>query len=329
MSCSFRRQSLHRLVGRSLDDDVGEQPSEVDRAAHGLGERAQHQFAASCVHSRGHRFDGQKTSAADVVHAAKIDRDPDGTGIDGVDQPLGEVGGRTGGQSAGDCEDDHLAAPFALDRQSPAAGLRLHRWPSEYSSRTGSAVSASQDSDDLLIVDRCLAGDTAAFEILVVRYQTLAFNVALRMLGDRADAADATQSTFVKIFAKLQTYDRQRRFFSWMYRILSNECLSLLRTRQRRESAPLAPETPALDPHEILEAAEREAVVRAGLLALTPLLREAIVLRYFGGLSYQEMGVALDLPEKTVKSRLHTARQRLYQHFRERGVFRSGDRYDP
>jgi RNA polymerase sigma-70 factor (ECF subfamily) len=163
-------------------------------------------------------------------------------------------------------------------------------------------------------VDQCLSGDTAAFEILVVRYQTVLFNVALRTLGERADASDATQNTFVKMFEKLDTYDHRYRLFSWMYRILRNECLNILRARTRREFlAPAPAAASAGDAHEAIEAAERQARVRAGLLALPPDYREVVVLRYYAGLSYQEMSATLEIPEKTVKSRLHTARERLGQ----------------
>jgi RNA polymerase sigma-70 factor, ECF subfamily len=305
---------------------VAKRSGKVERDAYGLGQAAQHQFAAGHVCARDHRLDGEKTGAADVVHTAEIGNDPDHPGFDSADQSLGELTGRSRRQSAGDREHDDLATRLSLDTQSPASRLSCHGSPTKYTSGTGSSVSDHQDLDDLLTLDRCLAGDASAFEILVVRYQTLAFNVALRMLGNHADAADATQNTFVKLFAKLHTFDRQHRFFSWMYRILRNECLNLLRTRQRSEALAPPPATSVRDPAAILEGAEREATVRAGLLALDPPYREAIVLRYFADLSYQEMSAALDLPEKTVKSRLHTARQRLYQLFRECGVFRSGDR---
>jgi RNA polymerase sigma-70 factor (ECF subfamily) len=65
----------------------------------------------------------------------------------------------------------------------------------------------------------------------VARYQPVLFGAALRMLRDHADAGDATQTTFVKVFQKLATYDRRYRFFSWLYRILRNECLNMIRAR--------------------------------------------------------------------------------------------------
>lgn len=92
-----------------------------------------------------------------------------------------------------------------------------------------------QSVDDAELVKRSLEGDTAAFEALVTHYQRVLFTVAVRMLGDREDARDATQNTFIKVYQKLNTYDPQYRFFSWVYRILRNECLNA-RRRQATEA---------------------------------------------------------------------------------------------
>ena len=171
-------------------------------------------------------------------------------------------------------------------------------------------VYLSEGVEDAAVVSQCLAGDTEAFEVLVTRYQRVLFNVALRMLGDHADAYDATQTTFVKVFEKLDTYDRRHRFFSWTYRILRNECLNLIRARRPQE--PLTPEVATMrDPLADFEETERQHRVQAALLALPPDYREVVVLRHFGGRSYEEIAAVLGIPEKTVKSRLYTARQRL------------------
>ena len=168
----------------------------------------------------------------------------------------------------------------------------------------------SQDADDHDLVARCLAGDTAAFEPIVERYQRILFTVALRMLGDSEQAADATQNAFVSAYRKLQTFDPRRRFFSWIYRILVNECLN--DRRGRRAYEPLSPELAASGtPADLLEAAERRRSVQAAILALPTEYREVVIMRHFTGLSYDEIADALGLPAKTVKSRLHTARQRL------------------
>jgi len=171
-------------------------------------------------------------------------------------------------------------------------------------------VYVDQDADDLALIARCKAGETAAFEGLVVRYQRVLFTVAVRMLGDRDAASDAAQNAFIKAYQKLETFDSGRRFFSWIYRILVNECLNARRGHTVHE--PLTPAVASVGgPDDALEAAERRGRVQTAILALPLEYREVIVLRHYGGLSYEEIGDALHVPAKTVKSRLHTAKQRL------------------
>lgn len=166
--------------------------------------------------------------------------------------------------------------------------------------------------DDTSAVDRCLRGETAGFRPIVERYQRVLFTVALRMLGDRDEASDAAQAAFVKAYEKLATWDRRHKFFSWLYRILVNECLNVRRSRQRFE--PLSSDLVAADdPQEDARKGELRARVQAALVELPRPYREVIVLRHFADLSYQEMSEALGVPEKTVKSRLYSARQRLGQ----------------
>lgn len=168
----------------------------------------------------------------------------------------------------------------------------------------------STDEDDGVLVARCLAGDRAAFEGLVGRYQRVLYTVALRMLGNPADAEDAAQTAFIRAYERLDTYDDRHRFFSWIYRILANECLNQIRGRRAQEAV-TEELAVAGGPFEALEAAERQELVQRALLALTREYREVVVLRYFAELSYDEIGAALSIPVKTVKSRLYTARQQL------------------
>jgi len=171
-------------------------------------------------------------------------------------------------------------------------------------------VYVSQDGDDDLLVARCLQGDKAAFESLVERYQRVLFTVALRMLGDHDEAVDATQNAFVKSYEKLATFDRNRRFFSWIYRILFNECLNAKRDRKPRE--PLTPDIAVVgSTSDLAEANERRRSVQAAILSLPIESREVVILRHFTELSYEEIGETLGIETKTVKSRLHSARQRL------------------
>lgn len=169
-----------------------------------------------------------------------------------------------------------------------------------------------QNPDDESLVQRSAGGDLEAFEILVTRYQRVLFKLALRMLGDHADANDATQSALVKAYQNLGSFDTRFRFFSWMYRILLNECLNARRGRRKHEQEAVAIEMAGPGtPLDALERVERRQRVQKALLALPDDYRQVVVLRHFAELSYDEIAATLAIPVKVVKSRLYTARQRL------------------
>lgn len=176
--------------------------------------------------------------------------------------------------------------------------------------RESHAKSAEALEDDALI-RQCLDGRVEAFGSLVDRYQTVLYNLALRMVNDTQDAEDITQNVFLKAYEKLDHYDPAYKFFSWIYRMAVNESLNLLQRRRPFASldtdyASLA-DTPA-------EAYEREDVserVGSAVLELSPEDRALISLKHFQDLSYEELAFVFEIPVKTVKSRLYTARQRL------------------
>lgn len=174
----------------------------------------------------------------------------------------------------------------------------------------------SEPNDDIACVADCLAGNPAAFEPLVRKYDRVLFSVAYRLLGDYEDARDATQNAFVKAFEKLDTFDPNRKFFSWLYRIAVNESLNLRRGKQPEEALPEGLEA-APNQVDSLEGRERRDRVQRALDRLSRDQRDVIVLRHFAELSYDEIGEALGVPEKTVKSRLFSARQRLAELLRQ------------
>src|SRR5687768_15752698 len=133
------------------------------------------------------------------------------------------------------------------------------------------------------------------------------------MLGSREEARDVTQTTFLKAYQALATCDRQRKFFSWIYRILVNECLNTLRARRQFTDLDRSLAAPAAesDAAGAVDAAGTRTRVRRALLQLTRDQRDVIVLRHFADMRYEQIAIALGIPEKTVKSRLFTARQRL------------------
>ena len=167
-----------------------------------------------------------------------------------------------------------------------------------------------KDDDDAALAGRTLAGEIGAFEELIARHQRGLYTVAYRMLGNGEDAHDAMQNALLKAYQHLSSYDSRYRFFSWIYRILVNECLNMLRARHPEDA--LSPGLAAVGgPFESAARRERARHVQAALVHLSNDYRAAIVLRHFGGLSYDEMSEVLGVPVKTVKSRLHTARQKL------------------
>lgn len=164
--------------------------------------------------------------------------------------------------------------------------------------------------DEGRLIRRCLDGDRQAFEPLVERYHRPLFRVAVRMLGSRDEAQDVTQTVFLKAYQALGRCDPRRRFFSWIYRILLNECLNALRSRRPTQEIDAAMASPA-GPADPVEVAETRRRVRAALLQLTETQRDVIVMRHFGEMRYEDIATTLGIPEKTVKSRLFSARQRL------------------
>ncbi len=167
------------------------------------------------------------------------------------------------------------------------------------------------EAEDRRLVERCRAGDLMAFDEIVLRYQHPLFNVALRMLNSYEDAVDVTQSTFIKVFQRLDSYDPERKFFSWLYRIQLNETINWMKRRRPVVELPADLLSSEHDPEEEYVKDEVALEVQAAIIELPIPLRQVIVFRHFGELSYQEIAEVLGIPMKTVKSRLFEARQKL------------------
>jgi RNA polymerase sigma-70 factor (ECF subfamily) len=177
-----------------------------------------------------------------------------------------------------------------------------------------------KEDDDATLVRRCREGDRTAFEQLVVRYQKPVFNAALRLLRDPEDARDVAQTTFLKVFEHLGDYDPSFKFYSWIYRIAVNESLNALGARKPCEGFSGEEADAAPGPDRQLEGQQTGRAIEEALMRIKPELRTVIVLRHFMHLSYQDMGDILLLPEKTVKSRLYSARQLLRDRLLQGGV---------
>jgi RNA polymerase sigma-70 factor (ECF subfamily) len=168
------------------------------------------------------------------------------------------------------------------------------------------------EDDDL--VEQARAGDLAAYEVLVARYQEVALRVAYAIVP--MDAEDVVQESFVKAHAALGRFRRGAPFRPWLLRIVTNEARNQ-RRRQARQSQLALREvarrdtTPGRTPEgAVVDEADRRALVQA-ISGLAPADREVIALRWFGGLTEAEMAVVLGCRPGTVKSRLSRAHSRL------------------
>ena len=176
--------------------------------------------------------------------------------------------------------------------------------------------------DEKQLVQKAAAGDAAAVETLVERYQQQVYNLALHMVNNDADAQDLAQEAFVRAWRSLGSFHYTSQFSTWLYRLTSNICIDFLRAQKRRKVVSLTmlrddedsqwdlPDNDPLPEQQMIAAEEREALSRA-FAALDPEFRQVLTLRIVNGCSYQQIGEILDLPEGTVKSRLSRAREQL------------------
>jgi len=178
--------------------------------------------------------------------------------------------------------------------------------------------------DEPALIHSAQGGDLEAFNTLVLHYQDMLFNTALRILGDDDLAADATQDAFLSAFKNLTSY-RGGSFKAWLMRTVTNACYDELRRRKRRPTTPLEPDDqdgdemdsprwladPKLTPDQQAEADELEHAIQHCLDHLPAEFRSVVVLADIQGLDYAEVAAVLRAPLGTIKSRLARARLRL------------------
>jgi RNA polymerase sigma-70 factor (ECF subfamily) len=175
-------------------------------------------------------------------------------------------------------------------------------------------------------VKQILAGDQQALEKLIEAYKMPVFNLAYRLLGDPAEAEDAAQETFVRIYIHLSDYEPDRKLSSWILSITSHYCIDRLRRRRGSWFSldDLLARRQFSDPHIGPEKAalrREEADTLNGLLQELPdQYRNVLVLRYWQDLSYDEMAKMLNTTESAIKSRLHRARCILAERLKAKGI---------
>ena len=176
-------------------------------------------------------------------------------------------------------------------------------------------------SDEQQLIRRATAGETQAFNLLVLKYQAIAYSVAYRMLRDEAAAADVVQDSFMKAFRALAGFQGGN-FRSWLTRIVANTCYDVLRAQQRRATDSLDDlavdhdHIPSLvdraeSPESYAERMELNHFIEAGIYTLPPEQRLVLVLCDIHGYAYEEIAEIAGLPMGTVKSRISRARLRL------------------
>ena len=160
--------------------------------------------------------------------------------------------------------------------------------------------------DDRKLVERVLKGDTEAFNLLILQWEKPIYNFILRLIGDREEAMDLCQESFMKAYRELATLKDRDRFSSWLYRIAHNTCYSRLRKDIGKTFVELQPDTGShRSPIEIGLAVEK------ALQHLPQEQREAVVLKVFHDLKFEEIAEIQSAPVSTVKSRLYMGFEKL------------------
>lgn len=175
-------------------------------------------------------------------------------------------------------------------------------------------------TSDAELVRLALAGSQEACRALVARYAAAAVNVAARLVHDRALAEDLAQDAFVRAFARLKTYDQERKFSSWFFQVLHNVAVDYLRRKRvdtvsldtlQADGYPGPPTDAAASPEAEAQRSALASALTAALSRLRPEYREPLVLKYQQGLGVDEIAEILELPVGTVKTYLHRGRKEL------------------
>jgi RNA polymerase sigma-70 factor (ECF subfamily) len=214
---------------------------------------------------------------------------------------------------------------LADDDASPPAAARMNSQASAASNQKRER--AREAEQDRVLVDKARAGDMGAFRQLVERHQRRAFAVAFALVRDDNDARDVVQDAFLRVFKSLPTFEGGSSFFTWLYRIVTNLSIDLIRkpgrqTNELNESrvdaddeldvdVPLVGRLDGADPADVVRRREIAARLEAALAALPSYHRAVIVMREVEGLSYEEMAQVMGVSKGTIMSRLFHARQKL------------------
>jgi RNA polymerase sigma-70 factor, ECF subfamily len=196
----------------------------------------------------------------------------------------------------------------------------------------------SERDVDAKLVARVQAGDKAAFDLLVLKYQRKILRLLSRMLRDQSEIEDVMQESFIKAYRALPQFRGDSAFYTWLYRIAINTARNWMASQSRRPSSSSSPQsedgetfdeidnlTDNNTPESLLASREIAESVNESIQALPEELRKAIVLREIEGLSYEEIAQAMGCPIGTVRSRIFRAREAIAAKLRPM-IDHQGDR---
>ena len=175
-------------------------------------------------------------------------------------------------------------------------------------------------SGDQKLVERCLQGDDAAWEMVVTSYGKRIFNLSYRYTNRREEAEDLTQEVLIRVYQNLKSYRSEAGSFqNWILRVARNLIIDHYRQIRRYPQTGGSEELETMNikddkipnPHRVAEQVEASRFLQDGLQSLSPELKEAIVLRDLEGMAYQDIADVLNVPEGTVKSRINRGRLEL------------------
>jgi len=176
------------------------------------------------------------------------------------------------------------------------------------------------------LIERFQKGDMYAFDLIVKRYKDQLLNFVYRFLGDRAEAEDVVQETFLRVFRNRKAYKKVAKFSTWIYTISGNLAKTELRKRKRRnvhsisemgfENKDYEISDETANPEKRIDSLMREEIIEKEIMALPPKFREVIILRDIQELSYEEISKIIKVPIGTVKSRVNRGRLKLQEKLR-------------
>lgn len=186
--------------------------------------------------------------------------------------------------------------------------------------------------DEPLWLEQARRGNKESFGKLIEAYQGPVFNLAYRMLSNADEAEQAAQEAFIRAWTRLDSYNSQHKFSTWLLSITSNYCIDLIRKRRKQLlsiDGPLPPH-PALTseqaggPEAQAVQSEQQQIVQSLLETLPEEYREAVVLRYWYDMSYDEIAEVMKTTVSAIKSRLFRARRQLAETGLEMGIMEMG-----